>query len=308
MRYFLRVDSQDGEQFAQILAEELFRFDIRARINGFDDIDLFKSGNHNKIGLAPNEYDIFIQLGHQVDTGLLKKTRKFGKKSCFIAIDSTQLKVKSVNKFDLVYWDIPMDSPKIKYIGNYFLDQMNAHEYRELPPSTKYRLGFLSSDRQLDRRTLKLLRELSNKYKEAEIFINEPSYVPKELENVNVIVDSELNILKNCNLAITTNNIFSLKSALLNCPQVNIYSNHGIGFSALFQNKSHLLVNQLLKKEVIPSFSIKKIPLIMDEIDKILVDHQYCATIMSEYQNVRAQLQSPAARNMAKEIVDFMED
>lgn len=308
MRYFISAVSKDGKRFAKILAAELFRFDIRAQINGFDELDLFDSGSKNVPAFDAKEYDLVIQIGPQLDAQILRKAIRYRIKSCLIAIDSTNLKTNSVNKFDLVYWDIPIDSPKINYVGNYFLDLMNAHEYRELPPSANYRLGFLSSDPQLDRGTLKLLKELRYKYKEAKLFINEQSYVSKELKNVNFIVDSELNILKNCNLTITTNNTFSLKSALLNCPQVNIYSYNKLGFRRLFKSKSHLPVNQLLKKEVIPSFSSKKIPLIMDEIDQILTDHQYCARMMSDYQDIRAQLQSPAARNMAKEIVDFMED
>jgi lipid-A-disaccharide synthase len=134
----------------------------------------------------------------------------------------------------------------------------------------------------------------------------------EKLENIELYIDKTYDILKHCNAAIVTSGTATLETALLNCPQVVVYKANALSvFIArlLVKIKWISLVNLIAHKEVVKELIQEAYSAtnVMKEISKIINDHGYCASMLSEYQELKNSIGTiPASKRASEAVVEWL--
>jgi lipid-A-disaccharide synthase len=134
----------------------------------------------------------------------------------------------------------------------------------------------------------------------------------KELPNVELVFDKTYDLLKSANAAMVTSGTATLEACLINAPQVVCYRTSALTYAigkrlikVPFISLVNLIANKPVVKELIQhDFTAEKV---LEELDKILHDHQYCATMLADYQAIKEKLGfEPASRRAARSLVDWL--
>ena len=97
----------------------------------------------------------------------------------------------------------------------------------------------------------------------------------------------------------------SIASIILNCPQILISIK--AGFLGLRKPET-IIINELLDEDLLSTFSLNQVEDIIKEIQSILTDHEYCASMLTAYQGFKEKVGTgPVIRETAREIVDWIE-
>ena len=95
MKYLIHARGGDPLLFANILSEELFRFDIRAEINGRESIEVLSVGSFSSSAFDVNA-DVIIVIGNDFNKKLISQSKSVGISSLFIAIEESLYIIFSV--------------------------------------------------------------------------------------------------------------------------------------------------------------------------------------------------------------------
>lgn len=135
----------------------------------------------------------------------------------------------------------------------------------------------------------------------------------RSISNAKIHIDKTYEILKQCNAAIVTSGTATLETALLNCPQVVVYRANPISVfvvKLMVKIKWISLVNLIANKEIVKELIQEKYnpEEVVNEINLIVNDQNYCAGMMADYQELRAKIGSErASLKAAHEIVEWLE-
>ncbi len=272
------------------------------------------------LSLAP-EVLIFIGFS-QMDQKFAILAKKNGIKTFMIflsALDEKRIvKTVKLNEcFDGVLVTTPFDADslklkkeKIEYIGNHIFDLVKDHEFeRNLAIDEKETNVAVLYDQEMNGGKFdKVLQQLIKASPRLKFHIssNGDGSIQNsigKLPNVHVHLDKTYNLLKHCNLSITSSGLSSLEATFLNCPQVVVNQR---GFSLFKKKKQPSLVNSIAGKNVVKELQTSSE--ILDEINLILNDQHYCASMLSEYQIIKEKVgHQRASKRAAQIIVDFLE-
>ncbi len=291
MEYWICADGQDETSFAYLIAKELFRYDVRAIINGFDDFENLSKSNFNSNPPKKDSPQI-IQIAKQAE--------KVGS-DFFLSTDLSQApKLSYIGK---IYSAMPHNSAD--YVGCYLNDLIKDYTFEETNErSDNHSLGILLTESDasfID----KLVREVKMCQYLGLI-------LPIELRKGNRVADksirflSKLDLLKNASMVIVDNDYDSLKAAILNCPQILLKPRTSL--KNLFKKEDVNILNRLLKSNHFKKYSSRSIDLMLKDVQSLLKDHESYAFVLSHYQEVREILGAEStARNIAKDIISSLE-
>ena len=111
----------------------------------------------------------------------------------------------------------------------------------------------------------------------------------------------EFELLKDCNACIVFDDRSSLLASLLNSPQALVKPN-----SSFFKKSDNPLLNELLGRNLMTSMKPSNV---MNEVDQLVNDHEYSASILNSYQELREVIGAePCFRKIGKVLIDFIED
>ncbi|WP_462248017.1 hypothetical protein [Ekhidna sp.] len=314
MRYLVNITSEVAVEYASLLLSEILRFDVRAEIDlnqsgqviSYEEADLKCSKKPIKKSKLKRSYDLILVIGDDFNNAFLSDCKK-----CFIQVttnfkEGKKINIKALNSFDRVYTDLPSYSKKNIHIGHFFNDVIRKHNFEEQTSDLPVIGISLTSKRNLDK-VAKLVREASRKV-DCTWSIYRNGIDINKLQNLEKVdfVSSQLDQLKNSAICIVDSELNSIASTLLNCPQITISSN--IGFLGLRKSKA-LIINELLDEGLLRSFSSNQIEDIIDEIQLILNDHEYCASMLTAYQRFKEKVGTgPVIRETARDIVEWIEE
>lgn len=286
MKYLIHTNDSLDSAIGEILTKEISRFDIRAEIT--------QSSNRSasKKELQNSSFDVLIVVGSHFEKKLLSVAKKSNIRSIFLyqSIKSKkELSHSDLSSFDLTFHDLP--NSDIKYFGNPLLDVIKSG----LQP--------ISVD-SLQISQLSLIRGFGAKNSAFNALSGFDFEAAKVLNaDLERDIDTSLQVISRSNVAITTSNVAELVALYLNCPSVRINKQ---GF---FKTSEQSLINQIAGKNVIQVFGHREKNGIKEELSKVLNDHNYCAGIMQDYQEIKDLLGiDPAIRKIANYIVDCLEE
>ena len=211
----------------------------------------------------------------------------------------------------------------VDYVGNPLIDSIRDYEYDQsfllneedvnvaiLPGSRKQEIEVSSN----------IIRQLGREAPEYKFHIAgvdnvDPSlYEPyKSLANTKVYMDKTYEILKQSNVAIVTSGTATLEAALLNCPQVVVYKANPVCVCVvkmMVKIKWISLVNLIAQKRVVKELIQKDYTSasVLNEINLIINDPQYCAGMMADYQQLREKIGTQgASKKVADLIIEWLE-
>ncbi|MEQ9468443.1 MAG: hypothetical protein RLN88_13605 [Ekhidna sp.] len=278
---------RDLENFSEssLLTKELQRFDIRAEI-----VEIESSKKSLKQQANNKELDALIVVGTVKMLPLVRYGRKRGIQTFFFhqsLLDKRSFSKISKLKGVKIYKDV--DYGQGSLLADYIkgLDLAGSlgfgHPYVTI-------LGF--------DRTLKG-EKLFSKLSEMQPAIQFKYYCLSEN------LDEAIKRANESNAVIALDQFSNMVAVLTNAPVINVYH------SSLFKTSGNKesVINQYLKRESIRNLAISRTGLIINELDRILSDHQYCAGILGDYQELKSILgNKPFARYAAQEIVELLED
>lgn len=303
MNYLIYANQEDTIAFASILAKEIFRFDIRAVVNTAGSYEALERGLFEPD--FESESDVLISIGFPLKSSLFRKAKAFGVKTLLIAA-SHSVQSSRNRRYDLTFSYLPIPDG-VRYEGNYHVDLVKQQQFEGEQSGLTIGFIFDASFNQF-RSFKRLLRQIHERFPKASILVSDKQIASrlesKSFGGMKPTFRSTYEILQFANAVIVVGEDSSLKAALMNCPQ--IYVAHERGF---FRAKQAPLISQLLGRKVLKSFSIRKANEIALELDLILSNHEYSASMLSDYQEVFIKLGGlPAARNMAQKIIDWIEE
>ena len=117
---------------------------------------------------------------------------------------------------------------------------------------------------------------------------------------------NKLDALKHSNAVIVDSDVDAVAAALMNCPQVSIIGSYGL-FSFVLEKKP--LLNLVAGHDLIKNFKPMATKEIQVELNQLLNDHEYCAAMLTTYQQVKEKIGTqPVARSIAQKLVEWIED
>lgn len=213
---------------------------------------------------------------------------------------------------------------EVEYVGNPLIDSIKEYSYDprfEVDPNQTTIAVLPGSRKQEIESSAAVVKEIakkSNNYKFLVAGVDNVGpelYEPyQEIENATIHFDKTYDIVKRSNAAIVTSGTATLETALLNCPQVVVYRANPISIfiaKILVKIKWISLVNLISQKEVVKELIQKEYNAdkVLEEINKILQDHHYCAKIMMDYQELLSKIGAePASKKAARIITEWLEE
>lgn len=326
MNYLIVTSSEEASNYAELLVKEIQRYDIRAvvfrnagntlrRYTEEDTNFAIKYESIKSKQLLTQKIDLSIFVGETFDKRLVKRGRRNKGKACFLQMTDDYLSgireyERAVTSFDKVLVDLPIYRSDLKseHIGHYLSDSIRRHDFVD-KRSEQLSIGILIRDT----KNLNSLSKLTKTFSKARICKwNVYSDLSKELvvssfKELDIeVYSNKLDALKYSNAVIVDSETDSMAAALMNCPQVSISGKWRLfGFS----EEKHPIVNQVAHQEVIKNFKPNKIGLIKNELNLILSDHEYCASMLTAYQEVKEEIGTqPVTRTVAQKLVEWLED
>ena len=150
MNYVIITNSLESSNFANLLIQEIRRFDIRAKVfhnsgkqihEFVDEESTFETKHRTSIrskSFAGIAIDLAIIIGDSFDKAIVNHAKKSGAKTCFLQLTSGfdkgnatfQMAAKS---FDKILIDLPIYASKnnVDQVGHYMTDAIRKHEFTE---------------------------------------------------------------------------------------------------------------------------------------------------------------------------------
>lgn len=213
---------------------------------------------------------------------------------------------------------------EVEYVGNPLMGAIRAYEFdKEFQLATnQVNIAVLPGSRKQEiKASAKNIHEIAKKSPNLNFVIAAVDNVDKSLyqpyeniQNAQIIFNKTYEILKQSNAAIVTSGTATLETALLNCPQVVVYRANPISVfiaKKLVKIQWISLVNLIAQKSVVQEliqedYNAEKV---LEELNKILKDHSYCASLLQEYQSLREVIgYQNASREAAGSITAWLEE
>ncbi|MEO9871129.1 hypothetical protein [Ekhidna sp.] len=294
MKYLIWSENLICKHQASLLTKELERFDVRSEI-------IFTNSSKTGLGkeLFRSDPDLFIVFGSKKSNSIVKRANKLKIKTCFFyqSLLDGQLLGSNLLNACKIYVDLPApdDQMGFEYSGSLLYEYIRKNEsYSDQETSEILISIFVSGTRDM-----KMAEKMRVKFQR---LLPEYNFI---------VVDVSKNFTDAIRMAVRSNAIVamdqlsSMFSVLTNCPSVLI--NKKLFFKERLKNQS--IVNELLGREAISVFTQDKSVNITEEISRILLDHQYCAEIMSSFQELKLIIgMEPVARQTAQKMVDWLEE
>lgn len=304
MKYLLIADENLAKQIAPYIIREIERHDVRAEIK-----------LETSINLRVKTYDKFPDIVLQVGAIRRKKNykhfKKSGSKLCYLSLERNNDRSGSIRNFDLILNTLPVlidKRPRFsshEYVGHPMIDLVRLHEFTDyaLDP---YKQNVVIIAGSSSRKSLRsLLRSLSASNNDINFIVS--SKEEKTNERINVdsrfkyVKGLELELLKDCNACIVFDDRSSILASFLNSPQVIVKPN-----SSFFKKSDNPLLNELLSRNLMTP---KKPSNVLNEVSRLLNDHEYSASILNSYQELREVIGAePCFRKIGRVLADFIED
>ena len=296
MDYWIYADGQDESSFAYLLAREIFRYDVRASINGTDEFEEL-SDKHFKTISSKQDSSFIIYIGQH------PRNRSNSKRTSFVV--STSFTHNGSSSSRVKYYSV-IPKHDLEYQGCYLNDLIKSYSFQEtIDQFENHRLGIL-----LNNPNFTFVKKL---VLEAKKHQNLVLILPLEWERIGKFMDKsiqflpKLDLLKNASAVVVDNNKDSLIAALLNCPQILLKPKPS--FKDLFKKGEIDVVNKILESTFFKQYSSRSIGPIMNEVQLMLKNHEHYASFLAKYQEIREILGAEStARNIAKDIVSNLEE
>ena len=295
MKYWIYAEGADEVEFALLLAKEIFRFDVRAQINGSDKFEGLEK--HKLAKLPIKTYpECFIYVGGKpLGYKKLPNATRF-----FVSTNLSQ--VQPIPLKDKFYTAVPRNEGC--YLGCYLNDLIKNYTFQNDDSSNEiHEIGLLLSNTKPSRLD-HLIKKLNHGTRLK--FILPLKYQDVKFGDYTIEFLSDLDLLKKSSVVILDNVSDSLKATLLNCPQIVVKS---LPFwSTLFMKGEVNILNSLLNSDVFVNYSIKSIDNIVDTVNSTLNNHEAYASVLAQYQKIKNILGAElASRNIAKDIISNLE-
>ncbi|MEP0986755.1 hypothetical protein [Ekhidna sp.] len=285
MKYLIVAEGKIFAQLAKPLIQELERFDVRGEV-----VHLTLDKKKVSKSLKDFQPDLLIAVGSLKMSSILELAKKRKINSCFFYHSLFEKNpIEDTQKFETarIYRDIPINGN-----GSLVFDFVRKVDI-ETADRKKPLISIVSN--KVSKSSVQLSRKLISKSDSIEFKLIDAS---NDLQEA-------VRKLSNANAVIATDPFSNMLAVFCNCPAINVYEKSI--FSSTPNEKS--IINRLMNKEVVKSYPKSKDLLILNELDRILNDHQYSAGMMDDYQNLKSKIGAqPFVRNVSREIVDWLED
>ncbi len=323
MKYLIVTNSRESAEYAGLLISEINRFDVRAqvsvntskgRIEKLNETLVFSTKYKplKKRNLQELDYDLIIVIGDSFDSSLLRKVSLSRTLTCFFLLTkdhkvSPLIYKKALKNFSKVFVDIPVYELQnnSEQIGHYLNDVIKKHNFIE-SHSERLTIGVLIKEKKNLANIKQLIRSYSDNSNNCTWYLGGCFIDNKQMPNNVRVISNHLDLLKNANVVIVDSEIDSIGALLMNCPQISISGKHRLlGFS----KAEKLLINEISGQKIIKSFRPNQFKLIEEELNLLIGDHEYCASMLAVYQNCKNKIGTqPVARSAAQSIIDWLEE
>lgn len=302
MKYVIVFDER-YENFLEPLVKEIERFDVRAEIKQVVSNQIDK----NSIKSFSPESIIYL--------GSATKYQKLNRLKCLhfcieLISDKRVHSASKLHNFHKVFATSPaqfnfikLKQVAVEYLGNPLVDILRTIHTSENPSITPVIAIHLGNDP--NKTVIRRIKSLIQKKDNYSFIIISDGGALRNLDNSNcrrISPAEEYPMLKTSNVAITHSSTSILESLLLNVPQVVTH-----GPSNFLSFASRISAQKMIIEEEIAK-SLSKEEEIADEIDQILNDFEYCASMLDKYQIVREKIgMEPFFRRVAQQIVEEVE-
>ena len=304
MKYLLIADESLAKQIAPYIIREIERHDVRAEI-------LLETSRNLKDKTYDKFPDIVLQVGTIRRKKNYKHLKKGGSKLCYLSLERNSGRSASIRNFDLILNTLPEqidERPRFsshEYVGHPMIDLVRLHEFTDyaLDPYKQNIVIIVGGSSGKSLRSL--LRSLSSTNNNINFIVSSKEEKP----NTGVNVDSrfkyvkglEFELLKDCNACIVFDDRSSLLASFLNSPQVIVKPN-----SSFFKKSDSPLLNELLGRDLVTPIKPSNV---MNEVSRLINDHEYSASILNSYQELREVIGTePCFRKIGRVLIDFVED
>lgn len=269
-----------------------------------------------------------------INLKLATHARKLGIKTCYYIAPKIwawkEHRIKRIKKdVDQMFSILPFEKAyfhergyEVEYVGNPLIEAIREYPFEEIELNVgQAHIAVLPGSRKQEiSSSATIINEIARVNPQYHFHIAGVDNVDFALyknyssgDNISLHFGKTYNLLKVCNAAIVTSGTATLETALLNCPQVVVYRANPVSvFIArlLVKVRWISLVNLIADKTVVKELIQEEYTpqLVMQEIEKILKDHQYCAGMLAEYQLIRDKIgNESASKNVAKRLVGWLD-
>ncbi|SNT14485.1 hypothetical protein SAMN05421640_2498 [Ekhidna lutea] len=287
MKYIVFAENVVCQKLADILINELKRFDVRSEIKIADGYR--EALAYLKDGVKP---DLLLIVGTNKSSGLSKTAKKYGIRCCYFyqsLLDSYERKIIA----DKIYYDVPSDSVKHVNLLSDFVK--STHVINDSDTNNASLITICYCFKSDEKRANKLLKALSKQLVDVKFRLVNPS---EDLEKSIIAIQKS-------NMTLSMDQLSNILSVFTNSPTVNVFHNSLFSKS----NNTHSIINRILNKEVVSNYSLKDTPSIAGEVLLILKDHQQSASMLGNYQDFKSLLGTQHfARESARDIIEWLEE
>lgn len=276
MRYVIYSEDKVDYQIGLILKSEIERFDIRSSVS----LDRYPIKRISK------EVDVVISIGvsllnNRVPSSIpqyfLHQSYRDGKKE----IKSSE-SIKVIADFGKNTIGEEFGSPLFDLFRSLTIKHNNFND-------TPYVL--IMPDAEFNRKKLTRLEEV---FKE-------------DIKNHDTNLCGIYDVMQNPHI------IKEASSAVVSCPLGEMIALHfNVPYirlirKSLFGKRERSILNVAANKQIVKELFLKDRKGLLDEILNYLNDHQYCASLMNEFQRIKDTISKPIIRNIARDIVKSLE-
>lgn len=208
---------------------------------------------------------------------------------------------------------------EVEYVGNPLMDSVRTHDFN-LFEEEGTKVAILPGSRAQELKSATpIILEMAKLRPEYKFLLAGVDNLPERLykvfrahNNIEIHFNRTYDILKSCNAAMVTSGTATLQACLLTAPQAVVYGTSWLTYRVgkLVVNIDYIsLVNLIAGKEVVRELIQKDFNAVtvLEEIDCILEDPEYCGRMMVEYQEVKEKIGfEPASKRAADAIVGWL--
>ncbi len=311
MKYLIVSDKKFGAEVGDKLIDQIELRDVRKEVERlYFPLPL----RHFKKSLGKFNPHIVVFIGADgSNKNLISYAKKRKIKTCYYKLNYNASDLVA----DLTLLTYPpnqnINSKGFHFVGNPLHDLIKDHSFNSDLSLNDREVNVAVSfgDRLANKSLIRLIQRTAKGAENFKFHISvekaNTTFIQKfNLSNIVVHVGSSYELMKECNVAITSSSHASLSAAFMNCPQVAVQVSKR-GLHIFRSQKRTSLINILAGKEVIREFQNDPKE-ILKELHLILEDQQYCSSILDEYQSIKNRIgHERASKKAAQIMVDFLE-
>ena len=349
MKYLIVALDSFSDQFSALLVQQIRRADIRAEFVGVggiffqEEIDelIFEYSKFSRSDerffsfyrkrsllrdlnreFSTSRPDILIAVGStRVSSKIVNTAKSKGIKACLITnrVDSGSLLESNtlLKSLDRLLLTLPVDEnysfPKhliIEYVGHPAMDLTRKFPFKstfQLDSNTVNVAICVPDDRTSLKGAIRVVKELASQKSEYTFWLDESLPNVGDLpKNVNSRSSHRYELLKHCNVAVCFSSLGTLEATIFNCPTM-LVSKEKLRQIDGWSCAPNLVTSTSIVKEFVGRrYAAEDV---LAEVDLILKDQHYCATMLDEYQKVKNVIgHERASKKAARLIVDWLEE